>query len=62
MLLSIESRIGEIAAKEERAATVPIRGIGNGRQGSKPSGKPPKHERLGMDIKQKKTKQTGENK
>ena len=47
MLLDIETRIGEIASKEERAA-VPVHRGEDGRLRSKPSGKPLKHERLGM--------------
>jgi len=50
MLLDIEARIGELAEKEERATTLPVRGVRQGR-GMKPSGKPPKHERLGVSEK-----------
>ena len=53
ILLTIEDRIGEIAAAETRAnvKAVPIKGPKGALIGSKnkPSGKPPKHERLGMD-------------
>lgn len=45
LLLDIESRIGELAEKEERAKDVHIAGI----RGSTPGGKPPKHERLGLN-------------
>lgn len=48
MLLDIETRIGELAEKEERAKPKPTGYIGTG---SLPSGKPPKHERLGMTEK-----------
>ena len=45
MLLNIESRIGEIASKE-----IPAKPKSGGKGGgSKPSGVPLKHERLGMD-------------
>jgi hypothetical protein len=47
MLLDIEARIGEIAEKEKKAMTTPLRGVGSGR-GSKSSGQPPKHERIGI--------------
>lgn len=48
MLLDIEIRIGELAEKEIRATT-PLRRDERGRvAGHDSSGKPPKHERLGM--------------
>ena len=53
LLLDIEGRIGELALKEKRAMhKVDVRGSerdGNLlRGGAKPSGKPPKHERLNI--------------
>ncbi|MBM3243200.1 hypothetical protein FJZ31_43625 [Candidatus Poribacteria bacterium] len=48
MLLDIETRIGELAEKEQRATT-PLRRDERGRvAGHEPSGRPPKHERLGI--------------
>jgi len=47
MLLDIEMRIGEIAAKEKPARAVQHDHRGN-LQGAIPTGKPPKHERLGI--------------
>lgn len=44
MLLEIETRIGQIAAKEEQAASIKVKGV----RGSTPSMKPPKHKRLGI--------------
>jgi len=46
MLLDIEARIGELAAKEERAKPVPLKG-----RGALPSGAAPKHDRLGLTRK-----------
>jgi hypothetical protein len=51
MLLDIEARIGELAEKEERAKPVPIYREGHRAKGAKPSGQPPKHERLGIPEK-----------
>jgi len=51
MLLEIESRIGEIAAAEEKEKSIPQFDTHGLLTGHKPSGKPPKHERLGMDKK-----------
>ena len=47
LLLDIETRIGEIALKERQSAAVPL----GPKAGFKPSGKPPKHERLGLKEK-----------
>lgn len=47
LLLAIEARIGELSLKEKR---IPPKFPGGG--GAIPSGKPPKHERLGMTEKQ----------
>ena len=52
MLLDIETRIGELAGKEKQAQ--PIKVVAKGHKGIiaiKPSGKPPKHERLGIPEK-----------
>ena len=49
MLLDIETRIGELAEKEERAKPKPGMGIPKG--GTMPSGKPLKHERIGLPKK-----------
>jgi hypothetical protein len=52
LLLDIETRIGELAEKEPRAEPIPVRHpASTHRNGSKPSGQPPKHERLGMQKK-----------
>ena len=47
-LLAIETRIGELALKEDRASPKWQARL----QGSVPSGEPPKHERLGMTASQ----------
>ena len=51
MLLDIETRIGEIAMKETRILGKPESSQPGRLSGSKPSGKPPKHERLNMNEK-----------
>ena len=51
MLLEIESRIGEIAAAEEKEKSIPQFDTHGLLTGHKPSGKPPKHERLGLKEK-----------
>jgi len=48
MLLTIEGRIGEIALKEPQAQSKPTP-----KGGSIPSGKPPKHKRLGLPTQRK---------
>jgi hypothetical protein len=53
MLLDIEKRIGELAMKEEKSGTlpqhkVPEKGTKHKLAGSKSTGAPPKHERLGI--------------
>lgn len=59
LLLDIEGRIGELAAKERR---IPSRDVldhgGKKIPGQKPSGKPPKHERIGMPEKRMHQAQT----
>lgn len=50
MLLEIESQIGRLAAKEPK--TIPNREVTNGKF-SQPSGKPPKHQRLGIPTPKK---------
>jgi len=57
MLLDIEDLIGGLAEQEPVAMSVPNRGGGSGR-GFKPSGKLPKHERLGMTEKKMQQSQT----
>lgn len=56
LLLDIEARIGEIAEREVRSATKPIKN-GSPFVGSEPSGTAPKHERLGMPKKKMKQAQ-----
>ncbi len=51
MLLDIETRIGELAAKEPKIEGKRKGGLGTGRSQVLPSGKPPKHERLGIPKK-----------
>jgi len=55
MLLDIELQIGKIAAEEKQANSVPVHKGGRpgdkSFKGSKPSGQPPKHERLGLKEK-----------
>lgn len=59
MLLDIEDRIGELAEKEEKAKSSIAARLPNGRAAvTKPSGKPPKHERLGMSEKRMQQAQT----
>lgn len=58
MLLDIELKIGEIAAAENRAETKKLKGIGTGKATSLPSGKPPKHKRLGLKSKHMQQAQT----
>lgn len=49
MLLDIEVRIGELAAKEPQVQPIILTAVGTkGAIAVKPSGKPPKHERLGL--------------
>ena len=57
LLLEIETRIGQIAMKEKgaKAKAISVKGpTGRPTVKSLPSGKPPKHERLGMKKHQKK--------
>ena len=49
LLLDIESRIGEIALKEKKVESAPRQTKSGKFAGSIPTGKPPKHERLGMN-------------
>ena len=57
ILLKTTAHVGKLAAKEKRADPLPVR-RGSGFNGTKPSGKPPKHERLGMPQKQMHQAQT----
>ena len=59
MLLDIETKIGELAYKEPTvSAVISKRGPkGQALEGTKPSGKPPKHERLGLPARKMKDSQ-----
>jgi len=57
MLLDIEDLIGGLAEQEERIKPPQPKGKG-GSMGALPSGKPPKHERLGMTSHKMKQSQT----
>jgi len=49
LLLTIEGRIGALALKEPKAKGTPVKSKQGGFTGTKPSGKEPKHKRLGID-------------